>query len=129
VKFDNVMLLLTDAASYIKKTAGLTRATCVAHALHSVCKTIRVLYSDRGQSVANGEKIFVKSLVRTDLFKDNAPDPPPPPTLAITRWVTWLDVTVYYTDNFDIFSSAVHELDRDDSSPTARLQLIFNDSN
>jgi hypothetical protein len=52
VKFD-VLLLVTDAAKYIKKSAEglsvsylrLRHVTCVAYALHRVCGTIRVFYS------------------------------------------------------------------------------------
>jgi hypothetical protein len=52
VKLDNAFFLVTDAAPNIKKAAEglsvsypkLIQVTCVAHALHRVCETIRVLY-------------------------------------------------------------------------------------
>jgi hypothetical protein len=47
---------------------------------------------------------------------------PPPRTPVITRWGTWLDVTVCYADDFDIFTSLVNEFDRDDYSATAVLE-------
>ena len=64
VKYDNVLLLLTDAAPYmIKAGEGLSvsypkmiHVTCVAHALHRVCETIRVLYPNVDKLIANAKK-------------------------------------------------------------------------
>jgi hypothetical protein len=106
VKFDNVLLLVTDATRYIKKAAEelsvnyskLIHVTCVEHALHRVCETICVLYPNADKLVAKGKKIFVKSLARIELFKNKAPDTPLPPTPVIKQWRTWLDATVYYAE-------------------------------
>jgi hypothetical protein len=99
----------------------------LAHALYRVCETIRVLYPHRDKLVANGKKIFVKSPARIELFKNNAPDTPLPPTPVITRWGTWLDATVYYGENFEIFCSVVNEFDVDDASSVTIMQDIFQD--
>jgi hypothetical protein len=72
VKFDNVLMLVTDAAPYMKKAAEglsvsypkLIHVTRIVHALHRVCGTIRVLYPNVDKLVANGKKIFVKSPAR-----------------------------------------------------------------
>jgi hypothetical protein len=96
MKFDNVFLLVTDTAPYMKKAAEglsvrypkLIHVTCVAHALHRVCETIRVLYPNVHMLAANGKKIFVKSPARIELFKNKAPDTPLPPILVITWWGT-----------------------------------------
>jgi hypothetical protein len=80
----------------------LIHVTCVAHALHRACETVRVLYPNVDKSVANGNEIyeiFVKSPARIELFKSKAPDTPLPPTPVITRWGTCLDATVYYAEN------------------------------
>jgi hypothetical protein len=65
VKYDNVLLLVTDAAPYMKKTAEGTSVSypklCVAHDLRRVSETIRMLYPNVDKLVANGKKIFVKS--------------------------------------------------------------------
>jgi hypothetical protein len=66
----------------------LIRVARVAHALHRVCETIRVLYPNVDKLLANGMKIFVKSPARIELFKNKAPDIPLPPTPVITRWGT-----------------------------------------
>jgi hypothetical protein len=47
----------------------LIHVTCVAHALHRACETVRVLYPNVDKSVANGNEIFVKSPARIELFK------------------------------------------------------------
>jgi hypothetical protein len=101
VKLGNALLLVTDAACYVKKAAEglsvsypkLIHVTCVVHALHRVCETIPVLYPNVDKLVANGKKIFVKSPARIEL--------PPIPVLIL--WGTWLDATVYYAENFETF--------------------------
>jgi hypothetical protein len=40
------------------------------------------------------------------MFKNKAPDTQLPSTL-IKQWVTWLDATVYYAENFEIFGSVI----------------------
>jgi hypothetical protein len=107
----------------------LIQVTCLAHALHRVCEIISVLYPNVKKLVANGKKIFVKSPARIELFKNNTPDTPLPPTPVITRWGTWLDATVYYAENFEIFCSVVNEFDGGDASSVTILQDIFQDSN
>jgi hypothetical protein len=42
-----------------------------------------------------GKKIFVKSPARIELFKNNAPDTPLPPTPVITRWGTCAGIVVF----------------------------------
>jgi hypothetical protein len=135
VKFDDVLLLVTDAAPYMKKTAEglsvsypkLIHVTCVVHALHRVCEIIRVLYPNVDKLVANGKKIFMKSPARIEHFKNKIPDTPLPPTPVITWWGSWLDATVHYAENFEIFCSVVNEFDGDDTSSTKILQDIFQD--
>jgi hypothetical protein len=137
VKFDNVLLLVTDAAPYTKEAAErlsvsypkLIYVTCVTHALHRVCETIPALYPNVDKLVANGKKIFVKLPARIELFKNKAPDTLLPPTPVITQWETWLDATVHYAENFKIFCSVVNEFDGDDASSIIVLQDTFQDSN
>jgi hypothetical protein len=133
VKYENVLLLVTDATPYMKKaTEGLSvtypkliHVTCAVHALHRVCETICVLYPNVDKSVANGKKIFVKSPARTELFKNKAPDTPLPPTPVIIWWGTWLDATVYYAENFKIFCSVASEFNGDDASSVTIMQDTF----
>ena len=50
IKFDKILLLITDAANYMKLSGKtmiselypkMTHLTCLAHALHNVCEEIR----------------------------------------------------------------------------------------
>jgi hypothetical protein len=84
-----------------------------------------VLYSNVNKLVANGKKIFEKSLARIELFRNKGSDTPLPPTPIITRWGTWLDATVYYAENFEIFCCVVNEFDWDDASSITILQDIY----
>ena len=69
VKYDNVLLLLTDAAPYMIKAGEelsvsypkMIHVTCVAHAQHRVIETIRMLYPNVDKLIANARKVFVKS--------------------------------------------------------------------
>jgi hypothetical protein len=64
--------LVTDAALYMKKTAEgllvsyprLIRVTFVAHALHRVCETIRMLYPNLDKLVGRGKE-FLKTAPNT----------------------------------------------------------------
>jgi hypothetical protein len=73
--------------------------------------------------------MFAKSPARTQLFRNKAPGTPLPPTRVNTHWGIWLDAIVYYAENFEIFSTVVNELDRDDASSIAIFQGTFKDSN
>ena len=72
VHFDDVLLLVTDAALYMKKAAralelvfpNLTHLTCLAHALHRVAEHVRSLFPDVDKLISNGKKIFLKSPFR-----------------------------------------------------------------
>jgi hypothetical protein len=88
-----------------------------------------VLYPNVDTLVANGKKIFVKSPARIQLFKNKAPYTRLPPAPVITRWGTWLDANVYYTENFEIFCSVINVFDGDDATSITILQDIFQDSN
>jgi hypothetical protein len=80
VKFDDMLLLVTDTAPYMKKAAEglsvsrpeLIQVACVARALHRLCETSRVLYPSADKLVANGKKIFVKSPARLELFEKSS---------------------------------------------------------
>jgi hypothetical protein len=130
-------VLVTDAVGYMKTRAEglavscpkLIHDTCVARALHRVCETFRVLYPNVDKLVANGKKKFVKSPARIALFKNKARDTPLLPTPVITRCGTWLDATVYYAGNFEIFCSVLNEFGGDDAYLVTILQDIFQDSN
>lgn len=135
IKFDNVLLLVTDAAAYMKKAAvglavsypKMVHVTCVAHALHRICEKIRVLYPKVDKLVSNGKKVFIKSPKRIDIFNQKCPGIPLPPAPVVTRWGTWLDAVEYYAQNFEQFVSVVNDLDKDEASSIEILQELLKD--
>lgn len=136
IKFDNVLLLLTDAAPYMKKAAeglsvsfpNMIHVTCIVHGLHRVCEQVRSLYPEVDTLISNGKKVFVKAPTRIDLFKAKNPDLALPPRPIVTRWGTWLQAVVYYADNFEKFKSVVDELNKDDASSIEILQNLLKNN-
>ena len=114
IKYDKLLISLTNAASYMKKAVEtlcvsfpkMIHVTCIVHALHRVCETIRSLYRNVNKLVANGKKVFVKAPTRIDLFKNKNHNISLPSTPTVTRWGTWLSAVMYYADNFDTFKSS-----------------------
>ena len=66
IRFDNVILLVTDAAAYMKKCAlslqimypNMIHLTCLAHGLHRVAEEVRAQFPDVDRLISNGKKIF-----------------------------------------------------------------------
>jgi hypothetical protein len=61
VKFDNLLLLVTTAPSYMKNAAALSvnypkviHVMCTVHVLHTVCRKIHMLYPNVDKFMANG---------------------------------------------------------------------------
>ena len=89
-----ILLLVTDGVAYMLlfgKTIKdiypkIIHVTCLDHALHRLCETIRLLYSDVNELISNGKKIFRKSPSRIQKFKTLAPGVPLPPRPIVTRW-------------------------------------------
>lgn len=80
VKHDDVLLLLSDAAPYMVKSASsikklyskMIHTTCLAHGLHRVAETVRILNPKVDKIIANVKKIFKKAPSRVQIFKDIA---------------------------------------------------------
>jgi hypothetical protein len=48
--------------------------------------------------ISNFKKIFLKASLRVEKFKQEAPSLSLPPKPVLTRWVTWLDAVMYYSE-------------------------------
>ncbi|KAH8040171.1 hypothetical protein HPB51_009549 [Rhipicephalus microplus] len=91
---NKVLLLYTYAAAYMHKTAHLLRAfypqvmhvTCLAHALHRVCKELRKHFIEVKELIASIKAVFLKAPPRVRSFKEKLPDVPLPPEPIMTRW-------------------------------------------
>ena len=107
VEYHNVLLFLTDiwkkavealCIHYLK----VINVKCIMHALQRSCETIQSLYSN-GQFGANEKKVFVKSTVRTDLYKNKniTGNLPLPLAYTVACWRTWIFAVKYYAVNSD----------------------------
>jgi hypothetical protein len=103
VKYENVLLLVTDAAPYMKKAykslktfyTKCVHVTCMAHLLHRLCDTIRLQFKNVDKMISNVKKIFKKSPKRINIFKEKYPEIPLPPNPILTRWGTWINASLY----------------------------------
>jgi hypothetical protein len=103
----NFLLFVSDAAPYLIKKVTVLQSlyskmihvTCLAHTLHRVAEEVRGSYPEVDKLIGNGKKIFIKSPLRVQQFKEEAPALPLPPQPIVTRWGTWLDAANYYCTN------------------------------
>ncbi|PSN44791.1 hypothetical protein C0J52_05580 [Blattella germanica] len=132
VQHDNVLLFISDAATYMKKAAKalkvlfpkMLHVTCVAHGFHRVSEEVRVLFPNVDQLISNIKKIFLKAPSRIQTFRDIAPDLPLPPQPIITRWGTWISAAVYYASNFRSITEVVNALEDEAASIRAAKKLL-----
>ncbi|KAL4091382.1 hypothetical protein QTP88_026081 [Uroleucon formosanum] len=134
VKYENVLLFVTDASPYMVKAADsltvlfLIHLTCLAHEIHRVCETIRAEYTTIDKMIANVKKIFLKAPSRTLKLREMFPNLPLPPKPVLTRWTTWLTAVTYYVDNFNSIKSVISELD-DESDLIKKAKELFDNQN
>jgi hypothetical protein len=93
IRYDSVLVLLTDAAAYMKKAAvglsvmypKLVHVTCCAHGLHRVAEFIRDKFESVNLLVSSVKAVFVKANLRRAAFKRMLPDLPLPPEPVLSR--------------------------------------------
>jgi hypothetical protein len=90
VERENVLLFVSDAALYMIKAGKalqllhpkMIHVTSLVHALRRVAKEVRGRYPEVDQLIANGKKIFTKSPLQVQKFKEEAPsNTTPSPTV------------------------------------------------
>jgi len=94
VERENLLLFVSDAALYMIKAAKalqllypkMIHVTCLVHTLHRVAEEVRGSYPEVEKLTANGKKIFIKSPLQVQKFKEEAPTLPLPPQPIVTRW-------------------------------------------
>lgn len=79
---------------------NIVRCTRLVHCLNRVAENIRMQSPLVNTVITCGKKIFVKSPLRDRLFGEGLPNVPIPPEPIVTRWGTWWDATLYYSDHF-----------------------------
>lgn len=134
---DDVLLFITDAAPYMVKAArsldifytNMIHLTCLAHGLHRIAEEIRKHFPKVDNLISNGKKFFLKASSRVLFFKTELPYIPLPPQPVITRWGTWLEAAIYYSDHFQDFSRVVNMFDKNEAVSIEITQNLIQDPN
>jgi len=96
INYDNGLLFVTDAATYMIEAESVLRiyytkmvhATCVDHGIHRVAKEIRGNFYEVDNLISNVKKMFRKVLSRIQLFKNELHEIKLPLEPIITCWGT-----------------------------------------
>jgi hypothetical protein len=104
VKYDNILLFISDAVPYMKKAGStiqtlypnIIHLTCLAHVCHNVCEEVRAYYKYVDQLISEMKKTFLKCPKRIAVLKEKCPELPNPPIPIITRWGTWINAVKLY---------------------------------
>jgi hypothetical protein len=135
IQYNKVLLLVTDAAAYMKKAGKalvvtypkMVHVTCLAHGLHNVCDEIRKTQSAANSLIAHVKSVFVKSPLRIATFREMLPNTPLPPEPVITRWGTWIAAVSYYAEHFDDVKRVVDTFRNRDAAAISMSKQCFED--
>ncbi|KAF2887768.1 hypothetical protein ILUMI_18405, partial [Ignelater luminosus] len=129
---DKLLLMTSDAAPYMVKAfkslqivySNIIHVTCIVHGLNHIAEKVRELCPAVNILVNNGKKIFLKAPARVGVYRSiiNARLPPNP---VVTRWETWLQAAIFYSDNFVEFKVVMQNLEEDAASVTKVKALLF----
>jgi len=108
-KYKNIKLLVSDGAPYAIKTGTLLKGlvpeckhiTCLCHALHNLCETIRDKFSILNDFVVVFKKLLIKNKTNQYIFSSET-GLPIPKFPIVTRWGTWLEFVSFTFDNFEM---------------------------
>ncbi|KAF4531152.1 hypothetical protein B566_EDAN017171 [Ephemera danica] len=134
---NRLLLLLSDAAAYMKAAARLLRAfypklthvTCLVHALHRTCETVRTTFPLVNSWISSIKKVFLKAPSRVRLYKELYPDLALPPEPIEVRFGTWIVATVFQADNFEKIKNVIENIDPEDDAQCVEKarQLVKNE--
>ena len=133
IKYNDVLLFLSDAAAYMKKAVSnlsaifprMIHLTCLAHGLHRIAEKVRDLHPDVDKFISLIKRIFVKANSRKRLFKEIFPDLKLPPNPVITRWGTWVEAVEYHAAHFDAVQTIVRSFDEGDNAAIAQAKTLL----
>ncbi|KAL4112208.1 hypothetical protein QTP88_016039 [Uroleucon formosanum] len=106
VKYDNILLFISDAALYMKKAGSsiqtlypnIIHLTCLAHTCHNVCEEVRAYYKNVDQLISEMKKTFLKC--------------------------TWINAVKYYCTNFNELKSIIEEFEEESESVRVAKRLF-----
>ena len=138
IKYDKLLLFLTDAATYMKLTAEklkeifpkVLHLTCLCHGLNNVCDFIAKKHPKVNKLISLGKAVFVKCDSRKELFGASCIGLPIPPNPIRTRWSSWLLAVEYYDKYYIKFKETVLNMNSNKSQNLKELhEFLRNDSN
>ncbi|KAF2896958.1 hypothetical protein ILUMI_09220 [Ignelater luminosus] len=111
---DKLLLMTSDAAPYMVKAfkflqifySNIIHVTCIVHGLNRIAEKVREL--------SPAEVEVYRSIMNARL----------PPNPVVTRWGTWLQAAIFYSDNFIKFKVVVQNLEEDAASVTKVKALL-----
>lgn len=134
---DRVVLCCTDAASAMKKSSKtllaeknynkMTHVTCIVHAIHRVCVTIRRTFPKLDRFMTSMRSLFTHSPNRIRVFIEVCNNLKRPPAPSGTRFGSWIQCVNYYTpENLNHLSRFVERLKTDLLTKTESIE--YNDN-
>jgi len=102
----------------------LRHVTCIAHGLNRVAEMVRDLCPNVNTLVNNGKKVFLKAPARIQVYREIM-DGPLAPSPVLTRWGTWLQAAIFYSDNFVQFQKVVDQLEND-AACVGKLKAVMS---
>lgn len=136
LRYDNVRLLLSDQAGYLLKSSKMMKdglyqnmlhITCLCHALHRVCLSIRDSYPTLVKMISLFINVFKNSSRKIALF-EQATGSKMPSFPVETRWGTWIDFCTFLNHNFDSISSFLPVLKEEEQSKSMDDLIVLVNS-
>ena len=130
---NRLKVMLSDAAPYMTKAGhdlkvffpSMVHMTCLAHALHRICETVREMYDDVNDFIASVKAIFKKAPRRIAFYHEKCRLPLPPNPI-ITRWGTWLEAVSFYANHFEEIKHVIEALDPSEALSIKKAKtLVF----
>lgn len=132
IAFEKLLLVVTDQAPYMVSAIKqlkplfpkLKHVTCLVHALHRVCESIRNEYDIANEYISALKKILQKAPSRVVAYKEIT-GLPLPKFPVITRWGSWIQCAVMLCENFDKIKDFVLSLDPADAGAISKAQQLL----
>lgn len=134
---EKLLLIVTDAAAYMIKAATALQVfypkavhvTCLAHSLHRLAEEIRANFPEVNALISSVKKVFVKAPLRVKLFSEMLPDTRLPPQPILTRWGTWIEAALYYSEHLEDVKKVLEALDKNDAASIETAVNACNEKN
>ena len=118
IKYENILLFVSDAAPYMIKAGGIIKSlcphlihlTCLTHGIHRLSEEIRENFREIDRYISNFKKVFKKSPKRINLFKKTLLDLCLSPEPVLTRWLT---AAIYHGTHFESLKKVIAKFEDD----------------